>query len=211
MDKKFPPEKLARLNDPNRLVYLPPDLIWRTLDPGAAHTAVEIGAGTGFFASRFAGRLKGGKLYACDILDVMIEWMRENLGALSDMVVPLKMEESSVPLPDGIADLVYMLELHHELEEPAKVIGEARRLLAEGGKLMIIDWKKEVETPTGPPLSIRVNAKDIVAQVEKGGFSSVKSHDVLPYHNFVVGEKGQQARGMRKPTPAVVKKSSPMN
>ncbi len=191
MDKKFPPEKLARLNDPKRLAYLPPDLIWQTLSPGAEgiRTAIEIGAGTGFFASRFARKLAGGKVYACDILDVMVEWMRENLPAdLSDAVIPLRMEESSVPLPDGMADLVYMIELHHELEEPEKVIGEARRLLRAGGRLLIIDWKKE-ETPAGPPLPIRVDAAQIVSQVKKGGFSGVRNLKVLQYHNFILGEK----------------------
>ncbi len=187
--KKFDIRKLAMLNDPQRLEYLDPDAIWKALNLTNPQVLVDIGAGTGFFAVLFAERVRGGKVYACDISDVMIEWMYKNLSSkYNGRVIPLKMEESSVPLEDRIADLVYMINLHHELEEPSKMISEAYRLLKQGGKLMIIDWKKQ-ETPQGPPLSIRVEEETILLHVKQGGFSHVQRHKMLPYHSFVVGEK----------------------
>ena len=98
------------------------------------------------------------------------------------------MEESSVPLSDCIADFVYMINLHHELEEPEKVVREAFRLLKLGGKLMIIDWKKE-EMREGPPLSIRVTEGTIKEHVRKAGFVGITTHNALRLHNFVVGRK----------------------
>ena len=98
------------------------------------------------------------------------------------------MEESSVPLPDNMADLVYMINLHHELEEPLRILEESRRLLKEGGKLMIIDWKKE-DTPEGPPIEIRVTEETIEDQMLASGFANVAKHEVLPYHNFLVCQK----------------------
>jgi ubiquinone/menaquinone biosynthesis C-methylase UbiE len=188
-EKKFDPAKLQKLNDPKRLEYLKPDLIWETLSLSDPHVLVDIGAGTGFFALRFAKKMAGGTVYACDISDIMISWMKENvLPGTGDAVVPVKMEESRVPLPNGIADLVYMINLHHELEEPEEVISEARRMLREGGMIAIIDWKKE-ETPEGPPLSIRVSEEDIGKQVAEGGFSDVTVHPVLKFHSFVTGKK----------------------
>lgn len=103
-------------------------------------------------------------------------------------VIPLKMGESLVPLPDGIADLVYMINLHHELEDPIMVIKETLRLLKDSGKLIIIDWKKE-ETPEGPPIPIRVTEETIENQMRACGFMNIRKHAVLPYHNFLVGEK----------------------
>lgn len=188
-EKKFDPAKLQKLNDPKRLQYLNPDIIWKALDPGAPGVLVDIGAGTGVFAALFAKKMAHGKVYACDISDVMISWMKENLPAeLKEDIIPLKMEESSVPLPEGIADVVYMINLHHELEEPEKIITESHRLLKPGGKLMIVDWKKE-ETPEGPPLSIRIAEDEIAGQLTKAGFSSVEMHRVLKFHSFVSGMK----------------------
>jgi ubiquinone/menaquinone biosynthesis C-methylase UbiE len=188
-EKKFDPAKLRKLNDPKRLEYLEPALIWETLALSNPHVLVDIGAGTGFFAVLFLRKLARGKVYACDISDVMISWMKEKLlQETGEAVIPVRMEESSVPLPDDMADLVYMINLHHELEEPGKIIAESLRMLKNGGKLAIIDWKKE-ETPEGPPLSIRVTEEDIRRQMAEGGFSNVAAHGVLKFHNFVTGEK----------------------
>ncbi len=193
-DKKFDPKKLERLNDPKRLTMLNPDLIWRALGLKDPRVLVDIGAGTGFFAVPFSRKTHHGKVYACDISDVMLDWMKEHLPPdTRDAVVPVKMDEDAVPLPDGIADLVYMINLHHELELPAAIMAEARRLLRKGGSLMIIDWKKE-ETPEGPPVSIRVAEETIMSDLRAAGFSGITLHKVLPYHNFVVGVKQNEAR-----------------
>jgi ubiquinone/menaquinone biosynthesis C-methylase UbiE len=187
--KKFDPRKLAKLNDPKRLEYLKPDLIWDTVKPGTTRTIVEIGAGTGVFAVLFGRKMNGGRVYACDVSDIMVGWMKDHLPQdLKDSVIPVEMEEKSVPLPDGIADLVYTINLHHELDEPEEIAKEAYRLLRKGGTLAIIDWKKE-ETPEGPPFSIRVTARTIEEQMRAAGFSRIKDHQVLVFHSFVTGKK----------------------
>jgi ubiquinone/menaquinone biosynthesis C-methylase UbiE len=187
--KKFDPKKLEKLNDPGRLTYLNPDLIWPALELSSPEILVDIGAGTGFFAALFIKKLGKGKVYACDISDTMISWMKENLpDEVRDTVIPLKMEESSIPLPDHIADLVYMINLHHEFDEPVKIVKEAYRILRSSGKIMIIDWKKE-ETPEGPPLSIRVTEDTIESHMLQGGFSHISYHRFLPYHHFVTALK----------------------
>jgi ubiquinone/menaquinone biosynthesis C-methylase UbiE len=187
--KKFDPRKLDKLNDPKRLEYLNPDLIWEKAGLKDPLVLVDIGAGTGFFPLLFSEKMKKGKVYACDISDEMLSWMQENLPSESKgRVIAMKMEESSVPLPDAIADLVYMINLHHELEEPQRILGEALRLLTKGGKLLVIDWKKE-PTPEGPPVEIRVTEETIESQMGKAGFRDIMKYGVLPYHHFLVGRK----------------------
>ena len=188
-EKKFDPKKLAKLNDPARLEYMPPDYIWRAMGYGGKGDVIDIGAGTGFFALQFNRISPGVKIYACDLSDVMVDWMKGNLPLeVRDTIVPMMMAESSVPLGDSIAGLVYMINLHHELEEPAKLIREARRLLMPGGLLAIIDWKK-AETPSGPPMEIRVEESLIEAQMTEGGFTNIKKHAGFAYHNFLVGQR----------------------
>ena len=188
-EKKFDPKKLAILNDPRRLEYLNPEIMWEKVAIENPAVLIDIGAGTGFFALLFSRKMKKGKVYACDISDELLAWMNDNLPAESKgVVIPVKMEESSVPLPDSTADLVYMINLHHELEEPLRILEESRRLLNEGGKLMLIDWKKE-ETPEGPPLEIRVTEETIEDQMHASGFANIKKHTVLPYHHFLICEK----------------------
>jgi len=187
--KKFDPRKLDKLNDPKRLEYLNPDLIWEKAALKDPSILIDIGAGTGFFALLFSKKMKKGKVYACDISDEMLLWLEDNLPSESKgRVIPVRMEESSVPLSEDMADLVYMINLHHELEQPQKILREALRLLRRGGKLLIIDWKKE-QTPEGPPLEIRVTEEAIESQMLKAGFRDIVKYAVLPYHHFLVGEK----------------------
>lgn len=189
VSKKFDVRKLDKLNDPQRLQRENPDLIWDILALEEAAVLVEIGAGTGFVAARFSRRIPSGKVYACDIEETMIAWMKEHLPEVEGGgIVPLRMDERSVPLADGIADLVYMVNLHHELEDPGAILREAHRLLKPGGKVAIVDWKRE-KTPEGPPLEIRVAADTIRAQMAAGGFAEIRSHADLPFHCFLEGRK----------------------
>jgi ubiquinone/menaquinone biosynthesis C-methylase UbiE len=194
-DKKSDPVKLEKLNSPIRLSVQDPDLLWEILAPDHPEVLVDIGAGTGVFAKPFSDKMGGGKVYACDILDVMLSWMRQNLPErYRDLIIPMKMDENAVPLPSGIADLVYLVDVYHELKDPLQMLPEALRLLRDGGQLLIVDWKDE-EMAMGPPLDHRVALDSIVDAAVQSGFEEVRAHDVLPYHNVVVGRKGSGVGG----------------
>lgn len=185
--QRFDPAKLDRLNDVERLVDLDPDALWQAFGVPDSTTVVEIGAGTGMFAREFANRMRAGTLYAVDSEPTMLAWMREHLtpGAGATIAVT-DADAAATPLPEGIADLVYSINLHHELEDPLAMLAEARRLLRTGGVVAIVDWKRE-PTPTGPPLEHRIGAEEIAQQLERSGFGEIRTHDVLRYHSVVTG------------------------
>jgi tRNA A58 N-methylase Trm61 len=56
-DKKFDTKKLKILNDPQRLIDIPPDYIQSKLNMGESKVLVEIGAGTAFFSIAFHRQL----------------------------------------------------------------------------------------------------------------------------------------------------------
>lgn len=190
MEKKFNPKKIDRLNDPERLQYEPPDLIWDTLKLKNPGVLIDVGAGTGFFSIPFSEKMEDGIVYACDTSDVMIEWMQENFPTNArNRVIPMKTTENGIDLPDGIADLVYMINLHHELHDPTRMLQETRRLLKKGGILLIIDWKKN-GGGKGPSEEIRVPVEIVKAQMETTGFQDVRQYPVLKYHYFFTGTAG---------------------
>ena len=187
--KKFDDKKLNKLNDPTRVKLLEPNLIWKTLNLHNPQTLVDVGAGTGFFATLFCKKMKEGIIYACDTSEVMINWMKQNLSTQTDSkIIPIKSTETTIPLLNGIADLVYLINVFHELEVPIETLAEANRVLKEDGKIAVIDWKAE-ETPEGPPLSIRVSENLVYENLIKAGFYKIESHKVLPFHYFIIAEK----------------------
>lgn len=188
IEKKFNPKKLEKLNNPKRLIDIPPDYVWDTLKLEKADTLVEIGAGTAFFSLAFLQQAKASEIYACDISEVMIDWVKENVVSKHPGVIPVKCEENSIPLDDAIADAVFMINLHHELDDPTLIVAEAHRLLKPRGKIFIIDWIKK-DMAEGPPTEIRCLPEQVVEQLVDSGFEHVSTFSTLPKHFLVVGEK----------------------
>lgn len=190
MAHKFNPERLARLNDPEREKMLDPDALWRGFGASEPSSVIDLGAGTGFFAVRFAPRLaRGGTIWACDTSPVMVAWMKEHLTpAQLARVRPLEIEENAVGLPDASADLAYLVNVYHELDDAPRMLWELLRLLKPGAPLAVVDWKKE-PMEHGPPLERRVSADVIRSQMERAGLQSVRRAGELPLHEFIVGRK----------------------
>ncbi|HET6352260.1 MAG TPA: methyltransferase domain-containing protein [Coriobacteriia bacterium] len=186
---KFNLAKLERLNDPGRFDDLKPDVMWSALGAPSPSVIVEIGAGTGLFAERFAALAPAAVVYAADIEQTMVDWMRENRADVaSGRLVPLLAEETRVPLDDGIADLVVMINLHHELVDADASYREASRLLKRGGQLLVADWAP-VDSPKGPPKEIRIDTHAAVAFLESAGLVDVAAHEGLTYAWLVTAVK----------------------
>lgn len=186
---KFDISKLEKLNDPGRFDTIKPDVMQRALHLTRPEVIVEIGAGTGLFSAKFAELYPGCVVYAADIEPRMVEWMRQNRPEVAQgSVVPVLSSETRVPLDDGIADAVVMINLHHELADKPGSYSEALRLLKRGGRLLAVDWAPR-ETPKGPPLAVRESPEAVVELLGSLGFDEPLSHEGLPWHWLVTAEK----------------------
>ena len=187
---KFDPAKMARLDDPARLEQLRPDLMWRAIGDPQPAVIVEVGAGTGLMAEAFAGLAPGSVVYAADTEPAMLEWIgrvRAELVA-QGRIVPVLASETHVPLPDGVADVVAMVNLHHELDDPDATYRDAVRMLAPGGRLLVADWAKR-ETPNGPPVQIRATASEIESLMAAVGLTDIAHHEGLEQHALITARK----------------------
>jgi SAM-dependent methyltransferase len=125
----------------------------------------------------------------------MVDWMRQNLGpAQLQSVAPRLVGEIRIDLPDGSADLVTMINVFHELSDPAATLREVRRLLRPGAPAAVIDWKNGETTfegeRHGPPLARRVDPAVILAALGEAGFTDIRALDSLPLHTFLVARGG---------------------
>jgi SAM-dependent methyltransferase len=181
------PARIERLRSPERLEYFDPDRIWDVLDPAPDCTLIDIGTGVGFVALPFARRYPAAKVYGCDILDGMIDLLREDAAARGlGNVEGIVMAPNAIDLPDDVADIVVMAQLHHELDAPEPLLAECKRLLAAGGIVAIVDWKDE-DNGKSPAAGRRVPEAQMRAQLEAAGFSKLERHDVYEFHTFLTG------------------------
>jgi ubiquinone/menaquinone biosynthesis C-methylase UbiE len=145
---------------------------------------VEIGCGYGTFTVPSAKRISG-NLYAFDIEEGMIEAVNKELRIrLIDNVIPEKRDvlTQTTGLAENSIDYVMLFNiLHHE--SPDDFFNEAFRILKPKGKVGILHWRSDMETPRGPDLSIRPRPDQILHWIDKQKFSLHKSPTIiLPYH-----------------------------
>jgi ubiquinone/menaquinone biosynthesis C-methylase UbiE len=182
------PARIERLRSPERLEYFDPDRFWDTVKPKSDCTLIDIGAGVGFIALPFAKRYPLAKIYGCDILDGMIDLLREDAATQGlDNVEGIVMTPNSIDLMDGVADVVVMAQLHHELDTPELLLAECKRLLAADGTVAIIDWKDE-ENGKSPPVGRRVPEAVMRTQLTANGFLNIESHNLYEFHTVLTGQ-----------------------
>lgn len=187
--EKFNIAQLERLNDTGRFEDLRPEVMWRVLGDPDPRTIVDIGAGTGLFSCRFAEMAPRADVYAVDIEPTMVRWMMEHKPeSVCSRLHPLLGRETAVPLGTGEADLVVMINLHHELADPLGSYREAWRLLHMSGQLLVADWALD-DQQGGPPQHVRASAEQIAGMLSAVGFESVIAHPDLPRHSLLTACK----------------------
>lgn len=173
---KFDISHKDMLSDPKRLEILNLKTVINHFDLRKDVILVDIGTGTGLFAEAFLKLLPEAKCYALDISHEMIDWIKANRETFkAGRLIPLLMDESKIPLDDNIADFVFMITLHHELEEPVELMKECQRILKKGGKLLIADWTKDAED--GPPKHHRIEPSMAISHLEIAGFKDIAMFD----------------------------------
>ena len=151
------------------------DIVFDKIDIKQGNTIIDLGTGTGEYALR-ASRLTGetGTVYALDKWEEMVEKLREKAGSQGiKNIKPILCDiTEKLPLKDNCGDISILATVLHGVNSPEKSISiyrEVNRILKPGGRLFIIECKKE-ETPFGPPLHKRLSPDDIESVITKFGF-----------------------------------------
>lgn len=142
---------------------------------------VDLGTGTGRMLKLFAPHIRSGVG-----VDDSVEMLRVARHILSDdayaHVSVQQADLNDVPLRDEAADLVTLHQVLHFLEDPARAVSEAARLLCSGGHLFVTDFAAhEFENYREDYAHRRLGFSDadITKFFEQGGFETSQAR-VLP-------------------------------
>jgi SAM-dependent methyltransferase len=165
----FNPAVIDRLLGEQRLAALPPEQTLRTAGLTTGQTVVDLGCGPGYFTLPAAGIVgPRGTVYGVDVQPEMVEVCRQRATEAGVHNVKVHLSAGSqVPLPDGIAGIVLVSLVLHEVEDPVALLREARRLLAPGGEVAVIELPKDV----GPPGAPRLSAEEVASATGAAGLS----------------------------------------
>jgi len=192
MAESFDPGHAPRLEDPARLAALPQATVVSMLRLQGAETIVDYGAGTGIYTVAIAAAVPRGRVVAVEALPRLAEMLRAKVTpAIAPRLELVETDANAVPLPDGAADRVVMVDVLHHLYDQPGALAEVSRLLRPGGLFVVADWG-DVERPVGPALSHVLGLAAVRRIVAGMGLDEIEAHEpgtLLPYHLAVVAAK----------------------
>lgn len=178
---------IAVLEDPARDAYQKPHEVVMSLGLKEGETIADIGAGSGYFAFRFANHVgENGRVYAVDINPDMIIYMNRRIRDMKvkNMVTVLAVPDDPL-LMDGSIDRFFICETWHHIQNQTQYLALMKKMLKPGGRLIIIDFQKR-DLPVGPPDEMKVAREDVINQLRAAGFQLEKEDTFLPYQYFLI-------------------------
>jgi len=178
---------IAALDDPARDAWQKPHEVVEALALRNGEQVADIGAGSGYFALRFARHVgPSGRVYAVDISKEMLAHLdvQAKAGSVSNVQAVLAPPDDP-QLPDASLDLVFFCDVWHHVDDQTGYLDKLKKALRPDGQIVMIDFHKH-DLPVGPPVSMKIAREDLVAQMQAHGFQLAKEHTFLPYQYFLV-------------------------
>ncbi len=149
---------------------------------------VDFGCGYGTFSVP-AAQLTGGVIHALDMEADMLSVTQSKASDMTRGKVTshlLDFMAKPIALPDGSADYVMLFNILHA-ENPLHLLNESRRLLNPQGRVGVMHWNHDPETPRGPPMNIRPAPEQVKQWMKMAGFIVSDQIELPPYHYGFIG------------------------
>ena len=170
--------------------FLNPNQALNQLDLTSNMIAADFGSGSGGWAIPLAKILKEGKVCAIDILKEPLSVLKGRAGserALNIQTICSNIEnKGGSKLGDNSVDLVLMTNLLFQIENKKAVFLETKRILKNGGKILIVDWLPKA--PLGPEKG-RISPEEVKKIAKDSGLKFEKEFKTGTHHYGVILEK----------------------
>lgn len=146
---------------------------------------LDLGCGEGRYAIPLAKRVEpGAKVRGFDLWASGVQLLKEKVvsGELTNVEAEICNLEFLPSVGDAMADLALIATVVHDLEERRQAkaaLREAARVLKQGGRLAVVEFKK-LDTKPGPPINIRLSPEELDHIVEPAGFARAELVDLGP-------------------------------
>jgi len=167
------------LEDPGRDEWQKPHEVITALNLHAADVVADIGAGTGYFARRFA--MHAAKVYAVDIDPALLEIAGKS--APPNLVTILAKPDDPL-LPPSSVDLIFFCDVLHHIENRSAYYGRLRGALKPDGRVVVVDFRKG-DLRIGPPDTMKLDQAAVISEFKGAGFQLIRNETFLPYQYFL--------------------------
>jgi len=186
---------VAELEDPSRDAWQQPERVVAALGLRPGMVVVDLGAGTGYFARRFAAAVApGGRVLALDTEQGMLDELRRRAPDMDDLETR-RIPPDDPGLAPASADLIFVCNTGHHLPDRVRYYAALRAALRPGGRLVLVDFQRR-SLPVGPPPERKISRDDTLREAEAAGFRLRTEYVFLPYQYFLelVPRAGEDGR-----------------
>lgn len=173
-----------KFDDPKRDAWQKPHEVIQALNLKPDAVIADIGAGTGYFAIRFALMVPNGRVFGIDTEPDMVKYLsarakRENLSNL----IAVTAQPGDPRLPEK-ADLIILVDVYHHIDKREVYFRQLQQSLKPEGRLAVIDFR--MDTPEGPPPAARIAPERVKKELQSAGYTLAQEHAFLPNQYFLI-------------------------
>ena len=174
---------IERFEDPAREEWQRPDMVVELLGLRPGQNVADIGAGTGYFTRRLAKKVSpGGFAVAVEIEPGFFPYIQKRAREASQANILTQPAEPNNPwLAPQAFDLIFLCNTLHHIDHRAEYYAWLRRALRPEGRVVVVDFFKDMDIPVGPRPEMRLAPGALRMELEAAGFSVSVDAESLPY------------------------------
>jgi ubiquinone/menaquinone biosynthesis C-methylase UbiE len=162
-----------------------------TIQPG--QLIADFGSGSGFYSIEAAKMLAAtGTVFAIDVQKDLLVKLKNTANAQGlyniEVVWGDIEKENGTHIKDNSIDLVLICNILFQLENKKTVIAEAKRILAPGARMLVIDWKESFGG-IGPSQEHVFSQIDAQTMCTEMGFAQEREIDAGLHHYGMIYKK----------------------
>jgi cyclopropane fatty-acyl-phospholipid synthase-like methyltransferase len=171
-------------DDPARDGWQKPQQVIEALQLAPDAAVADIGAGTGYFTVRLAQALPTGRVYAVDLEPDMVTHIEQRARQMKlANVTAVRGTADDARLPVKV-DRVLIVNTYHHIGSREAYFRRLAGSLKADGEVAIVDYTRE--SPIGPPVTARLPAGAVKAEMQQAGYVLAAEHAFLPHQYFLV-------------------------
>ena len=174
-------ERSSRANEES------PNLAVDLLDLKKDMIIADFGAGTGYFTSKLARKCS--IVYAVDIQQEMLDLNAKQMRNknINNVKFILGFTDRT-GLPKNSLDLVILVDVYHELENPLEIMNDIKSSLNQTGKVALIEYRKEAPTVPIKPLH-KMSVEQVVKEMRQVNLKLHSNIQELPRQHMLIFSK----------------------
>ncbi len=178
------------LDRPEREKEEQPTKLMEALKIKLGEVVADIGAGSGYFTFRLADQVgPKGKVLAVEIQQEMLDLIAKKMKAKKLENIKLVLgTENNPKLDPASVDLILLVDVYHEFEEPYEMTTAMVKALKPGGRLVFVEYRLEdKEVPI--KLLHKMSEKQVIKEMGPHPLKHLKTIETLPWQHIIIFEK----------------------